>query len=306
VLATKVPVGLAVGFTDGVATSWYPQVDVLRDAASASSASAAQLRDGLVRARAKLTPQAPRPILPDDPTRQLEWRELVLNAKPTHKAEAAVPDWVRGARAIADALWVDGATESERFVFYEAKTHEKVPLALTRGPTYAPGRRHYVLANRGGFAVHEVFVVQRDGNDVFVFQAPAIPKGASAGFVLEEHRVAPSQLAALTRDALRKRLVDPLVPRAVLGNGAQPCVMGRDPAVPTERAEGHTLFADEAELLLAVWGAALFDRPGTTIVYREDPGYLDKVMPLSIFTDMHHFVTLHRAGLAVWQGVVLP
>jgi hypothetical protein len=57
---------------------------------------------------------------------------------------------------------------------------------------------------------------------------------------------------------------------------------------------------------LQVWGSALFDQPGTTIAYREDVSYLDQAMPLSLFTDMYHWVELHRAGLALWQGVVLP
>ena len=82
--------------------------------------------------------------------------------------------------------------------------------------------------------------------------------------------------------------------------------MQRDPAQPFESAMGHQLYANEANVLIDLWGPRFFDAPGTTIVYREDVRYLDQVMPLSIYTDMYHYVELHRAGLAVIEGVQLP
>ena len=82
--------------------------------------------------------------------------------------------------------------------------------------------------------------------------------------------------------------------------------MMRDPAVPVESSTGFALFPREADLLLSEWRSAMFDGQGTTIVYREDERYLEQVMPLSIFTDMYHFVELHRASFAIWQNVKLP
>jgi hypothetical protein len=82
--------------------------------------------------------------------------------------------------------------------------------------------------------------------------------------------------------------------------------MQRDPAQPAENAEGHALYAHEADAILRVWGARMFDRDGTTIVYREDGRYLDEVMPLSVYTDMYHFPLVRRAGLALWENVGLP
>jgi hypothetical protein len=79
------------------------------------------------------------------------------------------------------------------------------------------------------------------------------------------------------------------------------CVMMRDPAIPTTTAEGHRLYAHEVDAILDVWAGTFFGSPGTTIVYREDPAYLDRAMPLSIYTDMYNHVKLRRLGLAVWR-----
>jgi hypothetical protein len=77
--------------------------------------------------------------------------------------------------------------------------------------------------------------------------------------------------------------------------------------VPFAKADGHTLYAAEADLVLGVWGERFFGGPaGTNIIYREDTAALDALMPLAVYTDMLNFVVLHRAGLAVWSGVTLP
>ena len=210
------------------------------------------------------------------------------------------------------ALWVNGARESERFVFYEAVTHERVALELTRGDRYRPDHRHFVLRNRGAHAVHDVFVTHRERDRVFVFFAPSIPAGRSAGFVLEAHAVtdvlpwsagSAADFVAATRARLRERLVDadePTPPTSMQWS-RDDCVMMRDPAIPTTTAEGHRLYAHEVDAILDVWAGTFFGSPGTTIVYREDPAYLDRAMPLSIYTDMYNHVKLRRLGLAVWR-----
>ncbi|MFO0744932.1 MAG: hypothetical protein U1F43_04545 [Myxococcota bacterium] len=117
-----------------------------------------------------------------------------------------------------------------------------------------------------------------------------------------------AELGAATRDALRASLVE-AAPPANAGWGAGPdgeCHMGRDPAIPVEKADGHRLYPPEVDLVLQVWGARFFDQPGTTIVYREDEATLDEAMPLSLYTDMYNYVVLHRAGLALWESVALP
>ena len=295
----RIPLAIGVGFTAGAATLWYPQVDALRPELAANSPAANAIRAGLVAARGQLTTFGARPRLPDDPTRQLEWRSLLLTRAPLRAPQASDIAWVHKARSLAKTLWVNGANETERFVFFEGKTRERVALRLERGSRYSSTFRHYVLTNASSFAVHDVFVVHREGDAVFVFNAPAIPAGATAGFVLEEHRVVAAEREARTTTALRHQL-------AVTRVEETKCEMGRDPAIPVERASGHALAVDEVDTLLAVWAPAMFGKSGTTIVYREDPAYLDRVMPLSLFTDMYHYIELHRTGLALWQNVVLP
>lgn len=307
-LSSPIPVAIEVGFTRGEATHWYPQVDRRTAAAIANGPGAQAARRRLLAARSIASAHGPRPRLGFDPTRQLEWSHLRLGPAPAHSPVSTLTPWVAALRTVDRALWVDGAGESERFVFYEATTTEQVALTIATGAQHAPGRRHYVLSNRAGHTVHDVFVVHREGDALFVFRAPSIPAGASAGFVLEEHAVSHDRVQAVTRDALRAQLVDaaqPAPPEHYRWD-LDACAMQRDPAIPVETSEGHRLYAAEVDVILSVWGARFFDAQGTTIVYREDVGYLDEVMPLSIYTDMYNFPLLRRAGLAVWSGVPLP
>lgn len=307
-LSEPIPVAIEVGFTHGDASAWYPQVSRRTPAATANGPEARAARASLLQARAAQSVHGPRRELAADPTRQLEWSYLRLSRAAAGRVASSSVPWVDRLRAIDRALWVRAAGESERFVFYEANTSETVALAIERGPQHAPGRRHFVLRNRGTHAVHDVFVVHREASMLYVFTAPSIPAGATAGFVLEEHRVASGGERAATRDRLRTLLVDAAqpAPPARYRWDLDHCVMMRDPSIPLERAEGHRLYAAEADVLLDVWSARFFDQQGTTIVYREDVAYLDAEMPLSIYTDMYNYPVLRRLGLALWSGVSLP
>jgi len=309
-LSSPIPVGVEVGFRHGDARLWYPEVDARRNASEANSPAALGDRAALLRTREARTPfsgAADRAPVPSDPTRQLIWDRLLLTSQPQHTAHASHAPWVNALREF-DAMWVNGAHESERFVFYEAGTSERVPLTVTRGDSWRPDHRHLILHNTGTRAVHDVFITRREGRNVYVFFAPSIPAGRSAGFVLEDHRVASSDLVAQTRDRLRQRLVDSSQPAPPTNYrwDMDDCTMTRDPSVPVERAEGHRLYAHEVDAMLDVWAPNFFEKPGTTITYREDEAYLDQEMPLSIYTDMYNFVLLRRAGLAVWSHVPLP
>ena len=264
-----IPVGIEVGFVRGDASAWYPQVD--------------RRRRG--------------------PSRQLFWDRLTLSRTPSHARAQPNVAWVDWLRGFDQALWVDGQGESERFVFYESNSRENVALRIRRGDTYARGRRHFVIENVIGHDVHDVFVNHREGARSYVFYAPRIPAGRSAGFVLEEHAV--SNRRSATRDRLRTLLIDgsePTPPRDYRWGGSNDCVMSRNPAVPVETAEGHRLFQHEVDAILRIWAPSFFDRPGTSVVYREDAAYLDAMMPLAIYTDMYNFVKLRRLGLAVWRA----
>ncbi|MFO0744930.1 MAG: hypothetical protein U1F43_04535 [Myxococcota bacterium] len=302
-----IPVGLEVGFTGGPASVWYPQIDLFRTAADANGVAAAAARARLLLARAARANAQGGPALPPDPTRQLIWNDLELTTTPPHAPAPTKVPWVEDVRRF-DALWASTGGESERFVFYEAQSDEKLPLELRRGNTFGPGRRHYELHNLGAQPVHDVFVVHREPGHVYVFFAPQIPARSSAGFLLEEHEVAAADLAKATDDQLRASLVDAAAPAAPSDYrwDMDHCVMQRDPAVPVESAEGYRLYRSEVDAILKVWGNRFFGRTGTTIVYREDPATLDAAMPLSVYTDMYNFVVLRRAGLALWESVVLP
>jgi hypothetical protein len=280
----RIPVGLAVGFRHGGPLAWYPDVSALGG--------------------------------PDTPTAQLVWDRLDLSASPTLTVEPTDLPWIRAARALP-SLWLSSERASERFVFYEGATREQVPLQIRRGATWAaagprlPARTHLELHNTGRHDVHDLLFVHRAGKHLYVFSAPSIPAGKSAGFVVEDHLVAGTEHKARTRGALAASLTDTVAPSPPTSYrwDTDRCVMMRDPAEPTIATQGHRLYKAEVDLVLEVWAERFFGKPGedgTRIVYREDTAYLDEVMPLAVYTDMLNFVVLSRAGLALWDKVTLP
>lgn len=306
----NIPLGLEVGFTQGVATAWFPSIDGLRSSNEANSPGAQAARQILLEQRAKRTPfsyPSPTDILPSDPTRQLIWESLLLTQAPLHTAHPPEVPWVEDMRATEGALWVNGASESERFVFYEGRSVEVPALAFeTAGSACA-------LKNLSAYPVHDVFAVYRDASGaVSVGYMPTLNAGASwaAGEALfDQHPADAKTLDKITRTKLHRQLTelppappppDPKTPPSPMDG----CVMGRDPALPTEAATHHALSSAEADALIKAWGVQMFDQPGVTLVYREDIAYLDAIMPLSIYTDMMHFTkSLHRTGIVVQQGL---
>ena len=79
--------------------------------------------------------------------------------------------------------------------------------------------------------------------------------------------------------------------------------MMRDPAVPVESSAGYRLYGPELDVLLGVWADRMLVSEGVHLVYREDPTALDSRMPLSIYTDMTHYVELSRLGVVLVEGV---
>src|SRR5262249_13042722 len=140
---SPVPLGYEVGFTRGEAASWYPQVDHRVPAAQANGADARAARARLIASRQSRT-YANAPALPADPTRQIEWSSLSLTNAATHTLHPSEVSWVEALRNLPGALWVNGASESERFLFYDARTSEQAAITVERGPTFGPGRHHYL------------------------------------------------------------------------------------------------------------------------------------------------------------------
>ncbi len=302
-LSSPIPLGLEVGFGAGDATAWFPEVDLLRAAADANGPAALAARLQLIALR-HAPPATGRAPVPPDPTRQLVWSRLDLTPEPTRAPPPTTAAWVADTRKYP-SLWVNGQRESERFVFYEAKTHERPLIRIQRASDWSPTRRHLALHNVGTDPVYDVFFVHREGTQTFVFYAPSIPAGQSAGLLLDDHAVTARDLTAATTDRLRTALVDQTAPQPPKDDrwDMDHCVMGRDPALPFERAVGHRLYRHEIDTVLAVWGPRFFAQPGTTVLYREDIALLDRVMPLSLYTDMYNHIVLRRLGLALWEHV---
>ena len=291
-----------MGFSRGEASTWFPQVDRRLTADQANSKSAADERAALVELRKKRSIHELKPLQapPPDPTRQLFWD--ALSAEPQAKHEPAKTDvaWVKRLRDIKSALWVNQRDSSERFVFYEGKTQETPLLSLERGPAYKPGHRQLRVRNSSTSPVHDVFLTHREGQSFFAVHLDSIPAGGAAEVVLEDHATSGAKLAEATRELLRKGLVEGAPPK---GPG---CVEGRDPALPTEQATDHRLKPEEVQVLVDHWGARFFDASGTTLLYREDEAYLSSAVPLSVYTDMFHYVRLSRVSLGLVEGLSLP
>ncbi len=295
-----IPIGLEVGVRYGTASAWYPQVDHRTPASDANGPLALASRTRLLADRARRSPFGPPLLLGRDPTRQLAWDHLELTDAPTHAAAASTTPWVDRLRAMPAARWVNGARESERFVFYEANTSETAAITIERGPEYGPGRRHLILRNRSTHPVHDVVLVHREAAGLYVITAPQIPAGQTAGFILEDHRADAAAFTTATDEWLRASM------NAETAARYDGCVMQRDPAVPVETATGHSVFGEEGDVILDTWGARFFNALGTNVVYREDTAHLDEVMPLSLYTDMFHFIVLNRLGLALVENLTLP
>jgi hypothetical protein len=296
-----VPLGVEVGFTQGEASVWYPQVDQRRPAAEANGGAARRSYGHLAEQRANRQPYfggEGSGALPGDPRAQLLWDRLELSPDRLNKPMIAGPDWLTALRDL-DALWVNRGSQTERFLFYEADTRERPALRVERGETWAPDRPHYLLVNDSAYPVHDVFVLAERGSQGFY--APQIPAGASAGFLLDGP--GPDD----PRAHLRQALVDHAQPAPAedYSWAGEDCVMGRDPAVPITEASGHRLYAAEVDIILDVWAPRLFAADDTVILYREDTEALAELMPLGIYTDMFHFVDLRRLGLVLWEGLDL-
>ena len=218
--------------------------------------------------------------------------------RPSGLNDAELP-WVTALRKMDGALWVDAGDEADRFVFYEGSTRERPAVVVEPGDQGAPDKPHIVLRNVSDWTVHDVVLVA-GGRAITV---PAIPPGATAGFLLAD----PLDPRAL-RSWLRARWVDPRAPAPPSGWAwdHDDCVMMRDPAIPTDRSGGHRLYAAEVDLVLDLWLDRLTSDGPARLLYREDIRALDAAMPLAAFTDMRHYIELKRLGLVLVDGITIP
>ena len=290
-----VPVAVEVGFQDGEASSWWPGVDRRVPGTTARSVQAHEARKRLLAARSARSSAGQNPPLGPDPTKQLGWDHLSLTGAGRASAEAEQP-WVEALRAVPDALWVSREGESDRFVYYEANTTSAPDLVISRAPDHHKGHESYQIRNRSDFEAHDIVVIA--GGRVGTL--PALPHGASATLVLDR----PLDREAL-RAELRKSWLSDSGPPVDYRWMDKECVMMRDPAIPVEASAGHDLYGPELDVLFGAWADRLFSGDTPRVIYREDTDAIDARMPLSVYTDMYHFVELHRLGIVVVEGWAL-
>jgi hypothetical protein len=285
-----IPLAVEVGFAEGEASVWYPAVDRRIGADEAHGPEAAAQRALLVARRTELTPQGLREDLGPDPTRQLHWTSLGLTTSPRGRPVRTDTAWVGAARELPHALWVNQGTESERFLFYEADTVETPAVTVSADGTTL------VVTNRSAHPVHDVWV-QHDGLAALVGAvAPGATLRAHAEFL---------DAVALKRELTQRWTTDATLPLQRDWTHDE-CVMMRDPMLPVEEASDHRLFPAELDLLWSVWEERLLLADGDRVVYREDPAALDRVMPVSLYTDMRHDVRWSRLGLVVVEHLEVP
>lgn len=230
----------------------------------------------------------------------LSWEALSLSRSPANPPRDTDAAWVEAQRAVPAARWIDRGPDSERFLFYEGRTREASALEVRRGDTWTPDRPHWVLENTGAADVHDV-VILADGR---VWTAPTIPAGRSAGFLLVDPLDREALLAWWRARWSSGRAAD--LPWTMADGD---CVMGRDPAVPVERATDHRLFAEEVDALLAAWADPFFapTAPGEArLLYREDVAAVDAAMPARLYTDQFHHLTFRRLSVVLVDGARLP
>ena len=280
-------VAVEVGFSQGDAAAWFPDVDARRRHAVATHPDALDARSRLEAAWSAHTPGEP---LPPDPSAQLAWEALTLTTFPS--GPVAEPSaWVEAVRSIP-SLWVESGAERERFVFYEATTWEQPAVVAEPESPSGPCCGLTRLRNRSDWPVHDVRVLHRHDSVLHVAEVSRIDPGGTE-IAWPEART-DAELVGLLAASLRER-VPP-------GNASE-CVTQRDPAVPAHRSTGYGLTPDEAQVFTDLWLPEILPAEGeVAVVYREDPAALDTLMPLSVYTDAQTWVAeLHRLGLVVWR-----
>lgn len=313
-----IPVGVEMRFAFGHASAWWPQVNLYRTPAQVAQAKPFEgPPDRPSRVNRKIA---------DDERFELVWQRLMLSRELPKGLTLPGKDlprdhWVDQARNV-DSAYVSNGKEVEKYLFYEGKTTETPAIAILPPPRQ--DSNHY-LVNVGDFPIHDVFAIYRDkarnvlwvkylpvmapvpivtiGQDEWPYgrNEPQITALALPDFaaMTPEQGLSPEAFTRMTRD----RLVETLSAGVLYDAGWGWFRSLRDPARPQPPTTQSLLFPQEAFALEAIWHADFFAADGLTILYREDPAYLDQAMPLNIYTDMYHFIRLTRCGLVLNRNV---
>jgi len=320
-----VAIDVETRFAFGRAAAWYPQVSVYRTPAEVAEAEPIDWEAWRGEAnQGRLRNFRENVAVPEDERFELVWNGLTLNSElPQGVALAdeglADDHWWSIARDVPGAAYVSNGSEAERFLFYEGATRELPAVAVVNQYTFNRAGLSTHLVNVSDETIYDVLVIYRapDGRRWVGYQSelqpmPVQPAADAAQVQLRVAALAIPDFAAMPADQWIaagddkrfEQLTNGRVYEAMLDGGILPAgFLMRDPADPQPATVTHALFPREAEVVLEIWQADFFDAPGLTILYRESPAYLDRAMPLHIFSDMYHYVDLSRCGWVLNQNV---
>ncbi|MBN2797956.1 MAG: hypothetical protein JXX28_02300 [Deltaproteobacteria bacterium] len=167
------PLAVAVGFSHGESSTWYPQVDQRLPQRYAGSGP------------------------------QLVWEQLLLSPSPLESPPTPAPAWVKALRA-EPALWISRGPEEDRFLFYEATTWEQPAVVATERPD-RPG--WFDLRNRSDWTAEAVWVIQRREGRLHVARAGALAPGDTTLAITE------GSSEQEVRGALMEEIAAPITPQ---------------------------------------------------------------------------------------------
>jgi len=318
-MTENVKVGVEVRFAAGYANVWWPQVNFYRTPEQVAAAKPVDWQTWRKK-QASRRYGKDRPKVPDDERFELVWYNLALTKKLPKGMSLAGPKlpkdhWVRLARQ-GGGCYVSNGREVEKFLFYEGKTRE-TPTVTILPPQHNDKRYH--LVNVGDYPIYDVFVIYRDNGKLWMKYLAVMPPVPMAkkqesdwghhvpqivSLPMPDFSMLPSGMP-MGKDEFNCRTSMRLIESLSAGEhySGRWATGLRDPADPQPPTKMHQLFRAEAEALEKIWRKEFFLSPGLTILYRESPAYLDKAMPLNIYTDMQHYVKLSRCGLVLNRNV---
>ena len=310
-------VGVELRFSQGEASAWYPPANVYRTAAMTASAKEPDWA-AWRKANPRFLGGTKRVPVPDDPRMQLAWYSLSLTKNLPAGMKLAGDDlpadhWINIARSV-HSDYLSNGTQAEKFLFYEGRTREKPAIAVVPDGNFLFGgsESEFQIVNVADEPIYGVTAVYRSGEHVWVGYRSSLPPmhvsaGATAGdtiaslpipaFATFNRWIDAKDFASATTD----RLVSDLSESGSLSVHNSM----RDPADPQGPTTSAGLYPEEAAAVEKIWHKDFFAADGLTIIYRESPTSLDAEMPLKIFTDMYHYVSLSRCGLVLNKNINL-
>ncbi len=195
----------------------------------------------------------------------VEWKDLSFGRTNTHPIQdpgsSPAYQWIHQARA-PEALWVNGAKQSERFAFYDGTLTGTTPMEIrVRGD-------RITLTNKMDAPLHDVLVVRRVGDKVATIWladgGKGIPVDGSVEVLLPDLAAIPDHFAGGMTGALAERL------------------------------KGAGLHQDEAQASAVMFETEFFGRDGLRVIARMPQSSYDDLLPLTMTPEPAKIV---RVGL---------